>query len=58
MALLCLLVIMIGLCITMWIGLDAMPKWKAQYTSHFDNGAWASPIRLTYILPARARPHI
>jgi hypothetical protein len=30
MALLCLLVIMIGLCITMWIGLDAMPKWKAQ----------------------------
>lgn len=44
MALLCLLTIMTGLLISLWIVYDAAPKWKAQYSTHYDNGAWASPI--------------
>lgn len=39
MALLCLLTIMAGLLITLWIAYDAAPKWQAQYTTHYDNGA-------------------
>jgi hypothetical protein len=43
MAVLCLLSIMIGLLVTLWIAYDAAPKWQAQYTTHYDNGVPASP---------------
>jgi hypothetical protein len=44
MALLCLVTILAGLLISLVIVYDATPKWKAQYSTHYDNGAPVSPV--------------
>ena len=46
-ALLCLLTIVTGLLVTLWIYYDAAPKWQAQYSTRYGNGVPASPAPRT-----------